>query len=179
MTQKQYIKNLSKYTDNATAIIFFAASFAYTLFIIKPQLIYHAISRQTPSVPFTTDFDYMLQTISQPAGLLDYIASFTAHCFSIPLIATIIITAISIAVFVAARLILKNSRPAKLLAPAAFLPAILVIATYTRYANQTRDLLTIIIAGWAVSTYLSTKWNLRRPTTTTDKDEKKQLTRFD
>ncbi len=58
-------------------------------------------------------------------------------------------------------------------------PLSVLLLSSAGYWMPISPVLTIIIAGWAVSTYLSTKWNLRRPTTTTDKDEKKRLTRFD
>ena len=149
MPHKQNINNSIKRADSAIATLFFMASFAYTLLIIKPQLVYHALSRLTPNAQFSTGIDFMLQTIRQPAGLLNYLAAFTAHCFSIPLLGTAIITAIAMVLYIATRLILNNSRPSKLLSITAFLPALLVLTTYTRYANQTRDYLILITATFA------------------------------
>jgi len=140
---------IPKHADSVIAIAFFVGCFAYTFIVIKPQLTYHALGRLTPNTPFSTGLDNLLQSIHHPAGLLNYIAAFTAHCFSFSLLATTIITAISLALYLATRLILRNSRPAGLLSITAFIPALLVLATYTRYANQTRDFLAIILATFS------------------------------
>lgn len=163
MNQDPNKNKFLQHADNITVMLFFAAAFAYTLFVIKPQLVYHALSRQIPNATFSTGIGQMLNTIRQLEGLLNYIAAFTAQFFSIPLLGAAIITAIALALYLATRLIISNSRTAKLLSITAFFPAILVLTTYTRYSNLTRDYLILITAIFAF--IASNRFTDRKPLT--------------
>jgi len=149
LTGRQKKKPVLKHADRATPLLFFAGCFIYTFLIIRPELIYHALGRLVPNVPFNTDFAFFSDSIQRLGGALDYLAGFLIHCFAVRLPGTLIITVLSFALFLAAGLILKRLRRFQIFQTGAFLPAILLLVTFARYANLTRDFLVLISALFA------------------------------
>jgi tetratricopeptide (TPR) repeat protein len=75
--------------------IFFAGVFLFSLYIIQPNLIYHAFGRLTSWPIFYTGWGFFAESVSRPGGPNEYAAAFLSQWYYYPLAGATIITIIA------------------------------------------------------------------------------------
>jgi hypothetical protein len=139
--------------DTGRDVVFFALFYLYLLFIVDSRLLYFG-SVVIENVPvFFRGWNFFVETVYRPGGLVIYISSFLNELFYYSWTGALVIMAIALGLFATTRALIGKTGAARLRGLSYVMP-ILVIILYTRYANYNYICIITAVLSALASAYI-------------------------
>ena len=143
-------KNLAGHLQ---ALIFFLLCYLYLWLVVKPYLIYQGGRAITNFPVFFTGWEFFRQITQYPGGIVEYLAAFLAQLFYISSLGAAVMIILTWLFYLCFNSILKTLNAPKLRL-ISFVPPILILVTYARYAFHFTTFLAFLLALLFTSLYL-------------------------
>ena len=134
------------------SVIFFACTYLYILFVIEPRLIYHSFGNFITYPDFSVDWEFLRNSLSYPGGTVEYIGGFLSQLYYFSWLGALVLTAISLLIYIAARIFVKLSS-GEILKPLCYIPVVFLLMIYNRYDNQVNAFIALLAALWFLIAY--------------------------
>lgn len=113
-------------------VLFFCLFYLYLWLVIEPHLIFHGSDRITNFPSFYTTWSFFTSHLSRPGGLVEYASSFLLQLFYLSWLGAAVIAVQAWAMGLLAAYLLRDMGRQKL-RMIAYVPALLLLVTYSRY----------------------------------------------
>jgi hypothetical protein len=113
-------------------LLFFALFYVYLGWVVEPRLLFHGADRITDFPSFYTTWSFLASHLSRPGGPVEYLSAFLAQLFYFSWLGALVITAQAWAFALVMTYLLRRTG-LKRLQVVAYVPALLLLALYSRY----------------------------------------------
>ncbi len=146
-------KKSSRYRNlPAGSIIFFACTYLYVLLIIESRLIYHSFGTFITYPAFSVDREFFKSSLKYPGGIVEYIGGFLSQLYYFSWLGALIVTAIALIIYIAARILVRLSAGDRLKL-ISYIPVVILLMVYSRYDNQVNTFIALSVALWLLVVY--------------------------
>ncbi len=127
----------------AYSMIFFVCTYLYVLLLIETRLIYHSFGTFIAYPAFSVDWEFLKSSLGYPGGIIEYVGNFLSQLYYFSWLGALIVTAIALLLYIAARILVKLSVGVGL-KPLCYVPVVILLMIYNRYDNQTVSLVALL-----------------------------------
>lgn len=136
----------------AGSIIFFACTYLYVFLIIESRLIYHSFGTFITYPAFSVDWEFFKSSLKHPGGIVEYIGGFLSQLYYFSWLGALIVTAIALVIYIAARILVGLSAGERLKL-ISYIPVVILLMIYNRYDNQVNTFIALSAALWFLIIY--------------------------